>query len=166
MTVIIDTNYGKIEVELDSEKAPKTVANFMSYVDRKFYDDLVFHRVIDNFMIQGGGFDKSLKLKPTDASIKNEAHNGLKNKKGTIAMARTPDPDSASSQFFINLVDNDNLNYKNPADYGYAVFGKVTNGIDVVETIGKTKTGYTGGMGDVPSTPVMINSIRKKDAGK
>ncbi len=163
MSVKIETNHGSIVVELDSEKAPITVKNFLNYVERKFYDDLIFHRVIPDFMIQGGGFDKDLKQRPTDAAIKNEAANGLKNLKGTIAMARTPDPNSASSQFFINLKDNDFLNYKGPMpqDYGYAVFGKVTEGMDVVEKIGAVKTTSSGQMRDVPAEPVVIKSIRK-----
>ncbi len=163
VSVVIETSMGKIELELDKEKAPITVTNFEKYVDRKFYDDLVFHRVIDGFMIQGGGFDKDLKLRPTDASIKNEADNGLKNDKGTIAMARTPDPHSASSQFYINLVNNNMLNYSSPTPqgWGYTVFGKVTKGMDVVEKIGKVQTTASGQMRDVPSTPVTIKSIRK-----
>ena len=135
MFVKIVTNQGDIELELNKEKAPITVDNFMKYVDKKFYDDLVFHRVISNFMIQGGGFDKDLKLRPTDAPIENEAANGLKNNKGTIAMARTPDPNSATAQFFINLKDNAFLDYKgpSPSDIGYAVFGKVTAHREVYE---------------------------------
>jgi cyclophilin family peptidyl-prolyl cis-trans isomerase len=161
--VLIKTNKGSITLELNQEKAPVTVKNFLNYVDRKFYDDLVFHRVIDDFMIQGGGFDKDLKLRPTDAPIKNEAANGLKNDKGTVAMARTPDPDSASSQFFINLKDNDFLNYSGPlpSQMGYAVFGKVVDGMDVVEKIGKVQTTASGQMRDVPAEPVIIESIRK-----
>lgn len=168
VSVVIETSLGQIVVELNSEKAPMSVKNFLNYVEKKFYDDLVFHRVINDFMIQGGGFDKGLKLRPADAAIKNEAHNGLKNDKGTIAMARTPDPHSASSQFYINLKDNDFLNYKGPlpADYGYAVFGKVTKGMDVVEKIGKVPTTSQSTMRDVPSTPVMIKSIRKLEEKK
>lgn len=168
VSVKIETSLGSIVVELDSEKAPITVKNFLNYVERKFYDDLVFHRVIKDFMIQGGGFDKDLKLRPTDAPIKNEASNGLKNMKGTIAMARTPDPNSASSQFFINLKDNDFLNYKGPlpADAGYAVFGKVSEGLDVVEKIGAVKTSASGQMRDVPAEPVIIKSIRKVEDKK
>lgn len=163
VSVTIATTMGDIEVELDSEKAPITVKNFLNYVDKKFYDDLVFHRVIKDFMIQGGGFDKDLNLRPTDAPIKNEAVNGLKNDKGTIAMARTPDPNSASSQFFINLKDNDFLNYSGPMPQqaGYAVFGKVTKGMDVVEKIGSVATSFSGPMRDVPTEPVIIKSIRK-----
>lgn len=168
VSVIIETNHGSIEVELNSEKAPISVKNFLNYVDRKFYDELIFHRVIDNFMIQGGGFDKNLHIKPTDAAIVNEANNGLKNDKGTLAMARTPDPNSASSQFFINLKDNDFLNYKGPMpqDYGYAVFAKVTKGMDVVEKIGKVKTTTFSQMRDVPAEPVIIKSIRRVEDKK
>ena len=164
--VTIETSLGTIELELDNEKAPISVQNFMNYVDKKFYDGLVFHRVIKDIMIQGGGFNEKMQIKPTDAAIKNEANNGLKNDKGTIAMARTPDPNSASSQFFINLKDNDFLNYKGPLpqDYGYAVFGKVTKGMDIVEKIGAVKTTASGQMRDVPADPVMIKSIRKKGA--
>jgi peptidyl-prolyl cis-trans isomerase B (cyclophilin B) len=164
VNVEIETTMGNITLELDSEKAPLSVENFLNYVDKDFYNDLVFHRVINDFMIQGGGFDKDLKQRPTEAPIKNEAHNGLKNLKGTIAMARTPDPHSASSQFFINLKDNDFLNYKGPLpnDYGYAVFGKVTGGMDVVEKIGLTPTTSQGPMRDVPAQPVIIKSIKRK----
>lgn len=163
VSVVIETSLGAITLELDPNKAPGTVQNFLNYVEKKFYDDLVFHRVIDNFMIQGGGFDKKLSLRPTDAPIKNEANNGLKNDKGTIAMARTPDPHSASSQFFINLKDNDFLNFTSPTSqgYGYTVFGKVTSGMDVVEKIGKVKTTASGHMRDVPAEPVIIKSIKK-----
>ena len=162
--VVIDTSKGKIELQLDSEKAPLSVKNFLNYVEKKFYDGLVFHRVINNFMIQGGGFDKDLKLKPTDAAIKNEATNGLKNLKGSIAMARTPDINSATSQFYINHKDNDFLDHKgtNPSEFGYAVFGKVTKGIEVVDAIAQVKTVATATMRDVPETPVVINSIRVK----
>ncbi len=166
--VTMDTNFGLIEITLDSEKAPLSVKNFLNYVDKKFYDDLVFHRVIDQFMIQGGGFDKDLKLKPTDAPIKNEAHNGLKNSRGTIAMARTPDPNSASSQFFINVKDNDFLNYQGPLprDYGYAVFGTVTAGMDVVDKIAKVQTTAQGSTRDIPKEPVIIKTIRRKTEKK
>jgi len=166
--VKIETTLGTIEAELDTEKAPISVKNFLNYAERKFYDDLVFHRVIDNFMIQGGGFDKDLKLRPTDASIKNEAGNGLKNDKGTLAMARTPDPHSASSQFFINLKDNEFLNFKAPTPngFGYAVFGKVSKGMDIVEKIGKVQTTFSGQMRDVPAEPVIIKSIRKIEEKK
>lgn len=163
VSVVIETSMGSIELKLDSEKAPISVKNFMNYVEKGFYKDLVFHRVIDDFMIQGGGFDKDLKLRPTEAAIKNEADNGLKNDKGTIAMARTPDPHSASSQFYINLKNNDFLNFKAATSqgYGYAVFGKVTKGMDVVEKIGKVKTTASGQMRDVPTEPVLIKSVKK-----
>ena len=166
--VIIETSLGTIELELNNEKAPISVKNFLNYVDKKFYDGLVFHRVIDDFMIQGGGFNEKLQLKPTDAPITNEANNGLKNDLGTIAMARTPNPNSASSQFYINLKNNDFLNYKGPMpqDYGYAVFGKVTKGLDIVQKIGKVKTTSSNQMRDVPAEPVVIKSIRKKDSEK
>ena len=163
--VVMETNKGTIKIELWEERAPISVANFLRYTDGSFFDGLVFHRVIPGFMIQGGGFDKDLKLKPTEAAIKNEANNGLKNDLGTLAMARTPDPNSASSQFFINLKNNDFLNYKGPlpADYGYAVFGKVTKGMDVVTQIGRVQTAAVGQMRDIPEVPVIIKSIRKKD---
>jgi cyclophilin family peptidyl-prolyl cis-trans isomerase len=166
VSVKIETSMGSIVAELDREKAPITVQNFLNYVDKKFYDDLIFHRVIDDFMIQGGGFDKDLKIRETEAAIQNEAANGLKNKTGTLAMARTPDPHSASSQFFINLKDNAFLDYKGPLpqDFGYAVFGKVTEGMDVVQKIAKVQTTASGQMRDVPSEPVIIKSIRKVEA--
>lgn len=168
VTIIISTTLGNIEVLLDTEKAPITVKNYLNYVDKNFYKDLVFHRVINGFMIQGGGFDKNLKLRPTEAAIKNEAHNGLKNLRGTIAMARTPDPHSASSQFFINLTDNKSLDYRAPLprDFGYAVFGKVTKGMDTVDKIAKVKTESKGQMRDVPADPVVIKSITRKDGKK
>ena len=163
MKVKIQTSEGDIVLELNKEKAPISVANFLSYVESDFYNDLIFHRVIDDFMIQGGGFDKALSLRPPKGAIKNEASNGLQNKRGTIAMARTPDPDSASSQFFINLKDNTFLNYKGPLprDYGYAVFGEVVEGMDVVDKIGKTKTTSSGQMRDVPETPILIKKVIK-----
>ena len=160
--VLIDTSMGQIEAELYPKKAPVTVQNFLAYVNNKFYDGLVFHRVIDGFMIQGGGMNAELKEKATLNPIKIESNNGLKNTKGTLAMARTSDPNSATSQFFINLVDNPFLYNKEPtmAGYGYAVFGKVTKGQDVVDKIGKVKTGSKGFHQDVPLTPVTIKSIR------
>ncbi|MCB0377792.1 MAG: peptidyl-prolyl cis-trans isomerase [Bdellovibrionales bacterium] len=163
--VVIETSLGVIELELNNEKAPISTKNFLNYVNRKFYDGLIFHRVIDNFMIQGGGFTRDLALKPTDAAIKNEATNGLKNDRGTIAMARTPAVDSASSQFYINLKDNDFLNHTgmNPQNFGYAVFGKVTTGMNVVDAIGKVKTGSGGSMRDVPVETVLIKKIRTKE---
>jgi peptidyl-prolyl cis-trans isomerase B (cyclophilin B) len=156
--VKLHTNYGEITLELDAEKAPITVANFLEYVENGFYSNTIFHRVIDGFMIQGGGFEPSMSQKPTNAVIKNEANNGLLNKKYTVAMARTPSPDSASSQFFINIADNDFLNFTAPTSqgWGYAVFGKVTAGIEVVDQIRKVKTGSKNGHQDVPVEPVII----------
>lgn len=161
-TVIMKTNLGDIKIELDEKKAPVSVKNFLSYVDAKFYDGTVFHRVIENFMIQGGGFTKDMQQKKTEAPIKNEAANGLKNNRGTIAMARTNVVDSATAQFFINTVDNNFLNYRDssPAGYGYAVFGRVVDGMDVVDKIRKVKTGMKSGMQDVPVEPVVIESVR------
>ena len=156
--VKLHTNFGEIVLELDVEKAPVTVANFLQYVESGFYNDTNFHRVIDGFMIQGGGFDTDMKQKQTQPSIKNEANNGLQNKKYTIAMARTPNPDSASSQFFINTADNDFLNFTAPTSqgWGYCVFGKVTSGTEVVDKIGKVKTGNRNGHQDVPQENVVI----------
>jgi peptidylprolyl isomerase/peptidyl-prolyl cis-trans isomerase A (cyclophilin A)/peptidyl-prolyl cis-trans isomerase B (cyclophilin B) len=156
--VDFDTNMGHIEVTLDQTRAPKTVANFLAYVKSGHYNGTVFHRVIEGFMIQGGGFDAQLKQRPTHAPIVNEAANGLKNTVGTIAMARTSDPDSATSQFFINVADNDPLNFrdKSPEGIGYAVFGRVTRGMDVVMRISHMKTVDVGMMSDVPEKPVII----------
>ncbi len=156
--VLLSTSKGDIEIELNAEKAPDTVKNFLEYVNSGFYNGTVFHRVIKGFMVQGGGFSENMQEKETYAPIKNEANNGLKNAKGTIAMARTAAPHSASSQFFINLVDNDFLNFKNetPQGWGYAVFGKVTKGLDVVEAIGEVKTGHMMGMSDVPKENIII----------
>jgi peptidyl-prolyl cis-trans isomerase B (cyclophilin B) len=158
--IILHTNFGDITLELDPVKAPKTVANFVEYVKSGHYSGTIFHRVINNFMIQGGGFDENMKQKPTRAPIPNEANNGLKNVTGSIAMARTSDPNSASAQFFINVKDNDFLDYRNATvqGWGYAVFGKVTQGMDVVNKIKSVKTGNSGGMGDVPVEPVIIKS--------
>lgn len=153
----LTTNYGKIELQLDQAKAPLSVANFEQYVKSGFYKDKIFHRVIPNFMIQGGGFDKDMNQAATKAPIKNEANNGLKNDKYTIAMARTNDPDSATAQFFINVKDNDFLNYS-PSNPGYAVFGKVTKGQDVVDKIAAVKTGSKGMYQDVPDSPVTITN--------
>ena len=160
MAVLITTNMGNITVELDAEKAPKTVANFLDYVAKGHYANTVFHRVIGNFMIQGGGFDADLKQKPADQQVENEAKNGLKNKPYTLAMARTSDPHSASAQFFINAVDNSFLDYPGQDGWGYAVFGKVTDGTDVVDKIRKVPTGR-GGMfaSDVPKEAVIIEKI-------
>ncbi len=154
----LHTNFGEITLELDEEKAPITAANFIEYVKDGFYDNTIFHRVIDGFMIQGGGFTADMQQKPTNASIKNEANNGLQNKTYTIAMARTPAPDSASSQFFINVSDNDFLNFTAPTSqgWGYAVFGKVVAGTEVVDQIKKVKTGSKNGHQDVPLEPVII----------
>ena len=157
-TVTIETSKGSIDVELNSEKAPGTVKNFMSYVDGKFYDGTIFHRVIKNFMVQGGGFTPDMKQKQTNAPIKIESNNGLKNTRGTIAMARTSDPNSATSQFFINHVDNGFLDYPGQDGYGYTVFGKVTAGQDVVDQIATVATGRS----DVPKETVTIVSIKRK----
>lgn len=156
--VELETSMGNIVIELNQEKAPKTVANFIDYVKSGQYDGTIFHRVINGFMIQGGGMDANMKEKPTKAPIQNEADNGLKNDVGTIAMARTSDPHSASSQFFINVKNNDFLNHsgKNPQGWGYAVFGKVTEGMDIVKKIEGVPTGRYGMHADVPSTPVVI----------
>ncbi|RMA81104.1 peptidylprolyl isomerase [Umboniibacter marinipuniceus] len=158
MSVILHTNYGDITLELNAEKAPKTVANFLSYVESGFFDGTIFHRVIDNFMIQGGGFNADMSQKTTEAPIENEADNGLTNDVGTIAMARTMDPHSATAQFFINVADNAFLNHKSKDTHGwgYAVFGKVTDGLDVIEKIKKVATGSTGGHQDVPKETVVI----------
>lgn len=159
--ITLHTNYGDIELELDFEKAPKSAANFKQYAEDGFYNGTVFHRVINNFMIQGGGFDEKMNQKNTRAPIENEATNGLKNNKGTIAMARTMDPNSATAQFFINVADNDFLNHssKTSQGWGYAVFGKVTNGLDVIEKIKMVKTGSAGGHQDVPVNPVVIERV-------
>ena len=158
--VCLDTNHGKIVIELDADKAPISAENFLTYVKDEFFNGTIFHRVIPGFMIQGGGFVEGMQQKDTNAPIKNEADNGLPNKRGSLAMARTPDPDSASSQFFINLKDNDFLNYTAPTSqgWGYAVFGEVTEGMDVVDSIAQVATGNMGGHGDVPVEPVIINS--------
>ena len=156
--VKLSTTAGDIVVELYPDKAPKTVENFLQYVNDKQYDGTVFHRVIDGFMIQGGGFTPDLKQKPTRAPIPLEAKNGLKNDKYTIAMARTSDPNSATSQFFINVKDNANLNAPNPDGHGYAVFGKVVSGSEVVDKIRTARTGSKGGMQDVPLDAIIIQS--------
>jgi peptidyl-prolyl cis-trans isomerase B (cyclophilin B) len=156
--VELHTNHGVIKLELDAEKAPKSVENFLAYVKAGHYDNTVFHRVIDGFMIQGGGFEPGMQQKPTNAPIANEANNGLKNVKGSIAMARTNDPHSATAQFFINVNDNDFLNHSSPTPqgWGYAVFGKVVEGLDVVDAIRKVKTGSKGFHQDVPVDDVII----------
>ena len=161
--IIIETSLGTITAELDDEKAPVTVANFLAYADDGHYDGTIFHRVIPNFMIQGGGMKPDMDQKPTKAAIKNEAGNGLKNDRGTLAMARTNVVDSATSQFFINTADNEFLNHRgeSPDAFGYAVFGKVTGGMDVVEKIEKVPTGRKGFHDDVPNETVMIQSIKR-----
>ena len=156
--VLLKTTMGDITLELDAKKAPETVKNFLKYVKKGTYEGTVFHRVIDNFMIQGGGLDKDLKPKANLKPIKNEADNGLANESGTVAMARTSDPHSATNQFFINVNNNSFLNHrgKNPAGYGYAVFGKVIKGMSVVNKIKKVKTGNSGYHANVPVTPIII----------
>ncbi len=164
--VELKTNQGTILVELYADKAPKTVANFLQYVKEGHYNGTTFHRVIDGFMIQGGGFERDMHEKPTRAPVENEAGNGLKNLTGTLAMARTPNPHSASAQFFINLKDNDFLDYREPTPrgYGYAVFGKVARGMDVVARIAKVGTGNVGQHQNVPREPIVIESATVKSA--
>jgi len=159
--ITLHTNYGDIEIELDFEKAPVSAANFKKYAEDGFYNGTIFHRVINNFMIQGGGFDEELQQKETRASIENEADNGLQNNTGTLAMARTADPHSASAQFFINVKDNDFLNHKRKdmQGWGYAVFGKVSSGMEVVNKIKEVKTGGRGGYQDVPVDDVVIETV-------
>ena len=159
--VIIRTTFGDITLELDAEKAPKTVANFLSYARDGFYDGTIFHRVIDNFMIQGGGFDTDMQQKTAGEPIENEADNGLKNDFGTVAMARTMDPHSATAQFFIHVKDNDFLNHsgKNMQGWGYAVFGKVTEGAEVLDKIRTLPTTSKNGHQDVPTDPVIIERV-------
>ena len=154
----LTTNHGVIGLELNAEKAPKTVANFLAYVEAGHYNNTVFHRVIKNFMIQGGGMEPGMKQKTCNAPVENEAGNGLKNKRGTVAMARTNDPHSATAQFFINTVDNDFLDFKAPSGqgWGYCVFGEVVEGLDVVDKIRAVKTGNKGGHQDVPTEDVII----------
>jgi peptidyl-prolyl cis-trans isomerase B (cyclophilin B) len=158
MSIKLHTNHGDMTLELDADKAPATVENFLAYVSAGHYDNTVFHRVIDGFMIQGGGFEPGMKQKPTRSPIKNEAQNGLKNTRGTIAMARTDDPHSATAQFFINVVDNDFLDFRapNPKTWGYCVFGHVSDGLDVVDKIRKVATGTKGLYQDVPKEDVII----------
>ena len=158
-SVIITTNLGKITAELDAEKAPKTVANFLAYMQAGHYDNTIFHRVIDGFMIQGGGFEPGMKQKPADATVENEAKNGLKNDSYTLAMARTSDPHSASAQFFINIKNNSFLDYPGQDGWGYAVFGKVTEGKEVVDAIRAVKTSRAGMFADVPVTDVIIEKV-------
>lgn len=159
--VLLDTSLGQIEVELNAEKAPISTKNFLIYVDSGFYDNTIFHRVIPGFMVQGGGFTEQMAQKQTKDPIRNEASNGLNNVRGTLAMARTSDPNSATSQFFINVADNDFLNPGR--DRGYAVFGKVTKGMDVVDQIVNSPTTVKKGMRDVPVDPVFIKSAKRID---
>lgn len=164
--VLIKTTVGDIKVELHTEKAPKSVANFLSYVDDKFYDGTIFHRVINGFMIQGGGFTKTMDKKKTEPPIENEATNGLTNDRGTLAMARTTNPNSATSQFFINVVDNGGLNRPRPDGHGYAVFAKVIDGMDIVDKIKEVPTGIRDGMRDVPVEPIVIQSITRVETAQ
>ena len=168
MKATIETDLGTIELELDEKKAPATVKNFAAYAKSGHYNDTIFHRVIDGFMIQGGGFTADMDQKPTKEPIRNEAMNGLKNARGTIAMARTMVVDSATSQFFINLVDNSFLDFRNPTPqgFGYAVFGKVTKGMEVVDKIAKVQTGNRGMHQDVPVKPVVIKKVTVEEAAK
>ena len=166
--VALDTSMGKIVIELYQDKAPKTVANFLQYVKSGFYNGTIFHRVIPSFMAQGGGFTADMTQKTTKEPIQNEADNGLTNDRGTLAMARTSDPNSASSQFFINVKDNASLNHKGKTaqGWGYAVFGKVVEGMDVVDKMVQVPTTNKGGYGDVPVTSVVINKAQVLGAGK
>jgi cyclophilin family peptidyl-prolyl cis-trans isomerase len=161
MLVTITTNLGAIDVELFRDKAPKTVENFLGYVKGGHYDGTVFHRVIAGFMVQGGGFDKAMNKKPTKAPVENESSNGLTNDTGTIAMARTSDPDSATAQFYINVKDNEALN-RSAGNAGYCVFGKVVAGMDVVRKIEASQTAVQNGMKDVPTAQVVIESVKLK----
>jgi len=160
--ICLKTTKGDIKIELDAEKAPNTVANFLNYVESGHYNGTIFHRVISNFMIQGGGFDSNMEPKPAPHTVDNEANNGLKNEIGTIAMARTSDPHSAGAQFFINTKDNGFLNFSAPTTqgWGYCVFGKVVEGMDVVKAIDGVATGNAGGHGDVPCEPITITDVQ------
>jgi cyclophilin family peptidyl-prolyl cis-trans isomerase len=161
-TILIETTKGNIKIELDAKAAPKTVENILAYVNEGFYNGTIFHRVIPGFMVQGGGMNETMQEKADKRPpVKNEANNGLKNDRGTLAMARTNDPHSASSQFFINVSNNDFLNFRSetPQGWGYAVFGKVVEGMDVVDDIVKVKTGNVGPHGDVPVQPIMMNKV-------
>ena len=164
--VIIRTTFGEMKLELDSEKAPKTVENFLEYAKEGFYDGTIFHRVIDNFMIQGGGFDTDMVQKACKEAVENEADNGLKNDFGTVAMARTMEPHSATAQFFFNVKDNDFLNHsgKNMQGWGYTVFGKITEGSEVLDKIRAVPTTSRNGHQDVPTDPVIIESVQIVDA--
>jgi peptidyl-prolyl cis-trans isomerase A (cyclophilin A) len=162
MNVIFETSAGRFEIELDQAHAPRTVDNFLAYVDAGFFDGTLFHRVIPDFVIQGGGYDAEMRRKPTEAPIPNEADNGLKNLRGTLSMARTSDPHSATSQFFVNLKDNAFLD-PGANGPGYAVFGRVTDGMDVVDRIAAVATGPVMGMSDVPLEPVAVERARRAD---
>jgi peptidyl-prolyl cis-trans isomerase A (cyclophilin A) len=162
----VKTSQGTLVIELYQDKAPKSVENFLAYAKDGFYNGTIFHRVMDGFMIQGGGFEPGMKEKPTRAPIPNEAKNGLKNEVGTLAMARRPDPHSATAQFFINLVNNTMLDYPSGDGWGYAVFGKVVKGLDVVQKIAKVPTGNSGFHQNVPTTPVLIESVKLLPATK
>lgn len=159
--ILMKTTKGDIKLELDAEKAPKTVANFMKYVENGHYNGTIFHRVIPSFMIQCGGFDENMRQKKAPHTVDNEANNGLQNDLGTIAMARLPDPHSASAQFFINTKDNEFLNFKSPTQqgWGYCVFGKVVDGMDVIKEIEGVATGRSGPHGDVPTEPILITEV-------
>jgi cyclophilin family peptidyl-prolyl cis-trans isomerase len=162
VVVEVKTSMGAFKIELYADKAPKTVENFLKYVDDKFYDGTIFHRVISDFMIQGGGFDKALSKKDTREPVTNEAKDSISNAKYTVAMARTSDPNSATAQFFVNVKDNKRLDYSGPGGgEGYCAFGKVISGMDVIDKIKDVPTGMQGGMSDVPQTPVVIESIRR-----
>jgi cyclophilin family peptidyl-prolyl cis-trans isomerase len=163
--VVLETSLGTIKIALDRDKAPVTVDNFLQYVRAGHYDGTVFHRVIPGFMVQGGGFDAAMKQKPTKPPIRNEAKNGLRNRRGTLAMARTNDPDSATSQFFINVKDNTALDY-GMRNAGYAVFGEVVEGMDVVDRMVAVPTGMKGPHADVPTTPVVIKSAKEAGGAK
>jgi peptidyl-prolyl cis-trans isomerase A (cyclophilin A) len=158
--VVLDTSFGQVEIELNQDKAPISTANFLKYVDSSFYSNTIFHRVIPGFMVQGGGFTAQMQQKPTNDPIKNEADNGLHNVRGTLAMARTSDVNSATSQFFINVADNAMLDH-GVRDYGYAVFGKVVKGMDVVDQIVNVQSGNKGGMQNVPIDPILIKSAKR-----
>ena len=160
--VVFSTNYGDFTIELYPDKAPVTVENFLEYVDSGFYDGTIFHRVIPGFVIQGGGFTEDMRQKPTEAPIKNEADNGLKNERGTLSMARTQDVNSATSQFFVNLVDNAFLDH-GTRDFGYAVFAKVVDGMDVIDKIAAVQTTRHGMHSDVPADPVVVEAAKRKE---
>jgi peptidyl-prolyl cis-trans isomerase B (cyclophilin B) len=157
--IVLQTNYGNISLELDTQNAPNTAKNFLEHAKNGYYDDTIFHRVIEGFMIQGGGMESSMQEKARKTPIKNEANNKLSNKRGTIAMARTSDPHSASTQFFINVKDNNFLDYKDENNWGYCVFGKVTEGMDIVDKINKAQTTFRSGHQDVPVEPIVLEKV-------